>query len=103
LVAISPRNSTVGEFLIAQNVDLADLGLGSFADLEHHIDAVLVLLDDFRLDSGGEAALALVQFDDARNVGAHLGAGKDLARGRGGFREDLVILDPLVAFQDRRG
>ena len=49
---------------------------------------------------GGEAALALVQLDDAGDVGADLGAGEDLPRRELDLGQDLVFLEPLVAFQD---
>src|SRR3546814_2578473 len=45
----------VGKFLVADDVDLADLGFRPLADLEHDIDAILVERDHLRLDVGGEA------------------------------------------------
>ena len=48
----------------------------------------------------GEAALPLVQLDDARNVGADLGTGENLAGGQLDLREDLVLLQPSVTLED---
>ena len=86
--------------LVADDVDGADLGLVALVDLEHQVDAVLVELDDLGFDRRGEAALALVQFDDPVDVGADLRAGEDLARGKPDLGLDLVVLDPLVALKD---
>ncbi len=76
------------------------LDLSPFGDLEDQVDAVLVQLDDLRLDRGGEAALALIKLDDPVNVGPNLGTGVDLARCELDLRRNLVVLDPLVAFKD---
>ena len=40
----------VGIFLVADDVDRADLGLVALGDFEHQVDAVLVELDDLRFD-----------------------------------------------------
>ena len=90
----------IGEFLVPDDVDLAHLGFAAFADLENDIDAILLKLDHLGFDLGGIAALALVQLDDAGDIGAHLGPGENLARRQLDLRQDLVILDPLVAFKD---
>ena len=90
----------VAELFVADDVDLADLRLRPFVDLEHHIDAVLVELDHLGIDGRGEAALPLVEFDDARDVGADLRAGEDLTRRELDLGPDLVFLQPLVAFED---
>ena len=89
----------VGKGFVADDVDLLDLGLGPFVDLEHNIDAVLVELHHFRLDAGGKATLALVELNDAGHVSADLRTREYLARGEPDFRIDLVFLDPLVALQ----
>jgi hypothetical protein len=85
---------------LPEDVDLPDLGLVALLDLEHDVDAVLVELDDLRLDIGREAALAAIELDDPRDVRARLGPGEDLARRQPDLRRDLVVLDPLVAFKD---
>ena len=90
----------VGELLVADDVDRADLRLRPFGDLEHDIDAVLAELHHLRLDGRGEAALALVQLDDPGDVGADLGTGEYLPRGELDLLGDLVVLDALVAFED---
>ncbi len=90
----------IAELFVADDVDLADFGLWPFADFEHDIDAVLFEHHHFRFDRSGKAALALVQLDDAGNVGADFGTGEDLARGQFDFGQDLVFLEALVAFKD---
>ena len=65
----------VAELLVADDVDLADARARALVDLEHHIDAVLVELDDLRLDPGGVAALAPIELDDPGDVGADRGCG----------------------------
>ena len=89
----------VGKGFVTDDVDLLDLGLGSFVDLKHNIDAILVELHHFRLNAGGKATLALVELDDAGHVSADFRTREYLARGQPDFRIDLVFLDPLVAFQ----
>src|SRR3546814_5871371 len=78
-----------------EDVDLADLRFRPFADLEHHIDAVLVELNHLGIDARGEATLALVEFDDARDVGPHLGPGENLARRELDLGPDLVFLEQI--------
>ncbi len=90
---------TIAELVIADDVDLADLRLGAFRDFKDDIDTVLVELHHLGLDRGREAALAAIEFDDAGNVGANLRPGVDLARRKLDLRPDLVLLQPLVAFQ----
>src|SRR3546814_14635630 len=58
----------VAEFLVADDVDLADLRLRPFGDTEHHIDAVLVELDHFRFADSGETLLALLKLVSATDV-----------------------------------
>ena len=60
--------------------------LRPLVDLEHDVDAVLVELDDLRLDAGGVAALAAIELDDPGDVGAGARAGEDLARREPDFR-----------------
>ena len=80
--------------LIARTFDT-----GALVDFKDQIDAVLVELDGFRLDRGGEAAAALVQLDDPVDVAANLGTGENLPRGEPDFGLDLVVLDALVALE----
>src|SRR3546814_10031505 len=83
-----------------RSVDLADLRFRSLGDFEHDIDAVLVERDHLGLDRRGEAALPLVELDDARDVGADFRSRVDLARRHLDLGTDLVFLKALVAFQD---
>ena len=89
----------VGKSVVADHVDGTDLRLVAFVDFEHQVDAVLVELDNLGIDGRGEAALALVQFDDPLDVGTDLRTGKDLARREPDFGGDLVRLDALVALE----
>ena len=89
----------IGKLLVAENVDLPNLRFRSFVDVENDIDAVLVELDDLGFDGCGEPALTLVKLDDPGNVGADFGARVDLARGKLDLGVDLLILEPLVAFE----
>src|SRR5690606_16831443 len=81
-------------------VDLADTRLRTLVDDEDDVDAVLVELDDLRIDAGGVAALAAIEFDDPGNVRAGARSGEDLARRQPDFRHDLVVLDAAIAFED---
>ena len=55
----------------------ADLGEVALGNLEHHVDAVLVELDDLRLDSRGKPALPAIEIDDPLDVGPDRRAGED--------------------------
>src|SRR5262249_25423860 len=92
--------AVVLELLIADNVDPPDLGEVALVNLEHDVDAVLVELDDLRLDPRSETALAAVQLKDSLDIGTGRGAGEDLPRGELDLGEDLVVLEALVALQD---
>ncbi len=90
----------VGKLLVADDVDLADLRFRPFIDFEDDIDAVLIELNQLGLDRCSKATLALVQLDDTGHVGAHLRTRIDLPRRELDFRLNLVVLQPLVPFQD---
>ena len=90
----------VGKFVIADDVNLLDLGLRPFSDFKHDIDTVLVELHHFRLNGCSKTPLALVQFDNARDIGADLGARENLTRSQLDFGFDLVVFKTLVAFED---
>ena len=85
---------------VAKNVDRADLGQIAFVDLEHHVDAVLVELDDLGVDAGGKTALTAVKLKDAVDVGTDRAAGEDLPRGELDLRRNLIVLQALVALKD---
>ena len=90
----------VAEHLVADDVDLADLGLRPFVDFEHHVDAILVEVDHLRINDRGESALAAIQFQDAADVLPHRGTGEDLPRRELDFLGNLVAFQRLVTFQD---
>src|SRR4029079_7108869 len=72
----------------------------ALVDLEDDIDAVLVELNDLRVDARGESTLAAIQFEDAVDVGANRAAREDLPRRELNLRRDLVLLEALVALED---
>src|SRR6185369_2449741 len=90
----------VGIFLVADDVDGADLGEVALVDLEHDVDAVLVELDDFRLDASGKTALPPIELENPIHIGASGRAGEDLARRQMDLGKDLVVLEALVALED---
>jgi hypothetical protein len=90
----------VGEDHITEDVDLADLRLRPFADLEHDVHAVLVQRHHLRIDHRRETALAPVQFEDPADILPDRGARKDLARGELDLLGDLVALQRLVTLDD---
>ena len=61
-------------------MDALDLGRAAFGDLEHEVHAVLLELDDLRLDLRRIAALATIDVEQALHVGLDAGAGEDRAR-----------------------
>ena len=70
----------IGEGVVADEVDALDLGGVALGDLEHEVHAVLLELDDLRLDGRGIAPLAPIDIEDALHVGLNAGAGEDGAR-----------------------
>ncbi len=91
---------SVGEMRIAEDVDRADLGEVALVDLEHHVDAVLVELNDLGIDARGESSLPPVKLEDPVDIGANCAPGEDLARSELDLRRDLVVLEALVALED---
>ncbi len=70
------------------------------SDFEDNVDAVLVQLNQLGLNHCGETTLTLVEFDNARNIGANFRTRINLARCQFDFGFNLVVLDALVAFKD---
>ena len=89
----------VGVLAVADEIDALDQGRRTFGDLEHQVDAVLLQLDDLRLDGGGEAAVAAIQFEDALDVVLDLGAGVDHARPQLRLGLHLLVLEALVTLE----
>ncbi len=92
--------AVVLELFVADDVDAADLGKIALINLEHHVDPVLVELDDLGLDPRREAALPAIQFENSLDVRADRRAGEDLTRGKLDLGQDLVVLEPLVPLED---
>ena len=84
---------------VAQEGDGAHAGLGTLADLEHHIDAVLVELDDLGRDGRRDAARQAVQLDDLADVFLDPGAGVDATRLQRDFLAQLVLADRAVPLE----
>ena len=55
--------------MVAHEGDAADDRRCALVDLEHDVDAVLVQLDDLRLDRGAEATVFGIVVDDLPPVG----------------------------------
>ncbi len=59
----------VAERSVADEIHANDFRLGAFADLENEIDAVVIQLDDLRIDLGRIVSLAAVDVQDLLHVG----------------------------------
>src|SRR3546814_17475963 len=58
----------IAKLLVADDIDLTDLRLGPFRNLEYDIDAVLVEFHHLRFDRRGKATLTAIQFEDRQSV-----------------------------------
>ena len=94
-----PAQRVVVVHLVADEDDARDAGGRPFVDREDQVDAVLRPLDDLRIDAGGEFAVAAIKFDDALDVGLHLGAGEDHARLELHFLLQVLGRDLAVALE----
>ena len=61
-----------GELLVAKDVDLADFGLGTFLNFEHHIDAVLFKLNDLGFNRRSETPRTPIQLQYTTDIGTGL-------------------------------
>ncbi len=80
-------------------VDGPHLGGGALGDLEHHVDAVGVEVDDLGIDPGTIEALAPVDVEDALDVRLHPRAGIDGARLELHLRDERLVFDLPIAFK----
>ncbi len=87
--------------LVADEADRFYAGLLAFVDLENQVDAIVRPLDHLRLDGDVEAAVAMIDVDDALGIGLHLGARQRVARLRLDFLLKLLVLHPMVAFEGK--
>ncbi len=85
--------------LLPDEHDLGDAGLRALVDLEHEVDAAVRQFDDLGHHGHVVAAGALVDLEDALNVGLHERAREGAARLRLNFRGKLLVLGFLVAFE----
>ena len=70
--------ASVAEFFVADDVDRANLGEVAFVNLEDNVDAVLVELDDLRVDPRREPALPAIKFENPVDVRARAGSRENL-------------------------
>ncbi len=85
--------------IVADKDDLLDAGLFAFVDLEDQIDAIVRPLDDLRHDRDVETPVALIDFDDALDVGLHHRLRQRAALLRLDFLAELLVLEPVIAFE----
>ena len=89
----------VGEGVIADEVDAFDFRRGAFGDFEHEVDAILLELDDLRLDAGGKEALPAIDVENALHVGLGLGAREHRSRLELDLAGQRRRIDLAVAFE----
>ena len=99
LVATISRSLLSLYSLVADEVDARHQRRIAFLDLVDHVDAVLVLLDQLRLDAGGEAAAAGIEFLDALAVGLHRLRREDRAAAHLHLAAQHVVGDLAVALE----
>ena len=85
--------------LVADELDRAHAGLGTFIDGEDQIDAIIGLLDDFRRDLNVIPARAAVDFGDAQRVGLHERPRQRAARLGLHLSRELFVLDLLITLE----
>ena len=93
----------IAEGRVADEIDGPDLGGRALVDLEHHVDAVVVEIDDLGIDLGGIEALAPVEVEDALDVGLHAGARIDRAGLELNLRSQRVVLDLPIPLERDAG
>ena len=85
--------------VIADEDDGSDAGLFAFPDFKDEVDAIVRPLDDFRHHLNVEAAIAVIDLDDARDVGLHHRLRQCAARFRLDFLLKLLVLELVVALE----
>ena len=85
--------------MVADEDHRFDAGLFAFLDFENQIDAIVRPLDDFRHHLYVEAPVAVIDLDDALNVGLHRRARQRTAGFRLDFLLELLVLDLAVALE----
>ena len=85
--------------MIADEVDALDLGGETFVDLEHHVHAVLLELDDLRLNRRSKPALTTINVENALNVRHGAGPGIDRARLELDFALQRRVINLAVALE----
>ncbi|MNS54059.1 hypothetical protein D3C72_868390 [compost metagenome] len=89
----------VREGRVAQEGDGGYAGFRTFIDLEHHVDAVLLQLDQLGRHRGRDATRQAVQFDDLTDVLLNAGAGVDAARLDRDLVRQLLLGEGLVPLE----
>src|SRR3546814_11600161 len=82
---------SIGELLIADDIDLPDFGFRPFINFKDDVDAILIQLHHLRINCCRETALTPVQFDNAGNVSPYLGPRKNLTRRQLDFRLNFFV------------
>ena len=93
----------IAEGGVADEIDGANLGGRALIDLEHDVDAVVLEIDDFRIDLRRVEALAAVDVENALHVRLHARARVDGAGLELDFGGQRVVLDLPVAFEGDPG
>src|SRR6185312_13656252 len=83
----------------ADEADVLHAGLLAFADVEDEVHAVVRQFDDLRRDGHVETAAAVIDLDDALDVGLHGRLRQRAARLGLNFGLELVVLGLLVALE----
>src|SRR3546814_1452016 len=86
---------SIGELLIADDIDLPDFGFRPFINFKDDVDTILIQLHHLRINCCRETALTPVQLDNAGNVSPYLGPRKNLTRRQLDFRLNFFVLQPL--------
>ena len=89
----------IAEHSIADEVNGADAGYGSFEDFINKIDSILVEIDALGLNPGGKASLPAIEVDDAPGVRLHLCAVEGGALAQERFRAQGFVVDDVVALE----
>jgi hypothetical protein len=87
------------EFVIAEEGDALDAGLGAFLDLENKIDASVAAGHRGRLYLNLVAAVPVIGLDDACHILTHRRFGHCTARLKTDLVGEVLVLDLLIAFE----
>src|SRR5690606_30066392 len=92
--------AAIGEFLVADEIDVADAGDRTFIDFKDEIDAVLIEFAHLRCDLRGEAAVTAVNVEDALHVGLRACRREHRTRTGLDFAFEIFLVERAHAFED---